>query len=251
VAQLPDGESAAVEIPGTADPALDLDPRLVLDPDGRSLTLSWSREVAGNLEVAIARFANGVWTEPVLLSSSAEDDELPQVSFVHSEIAVAVWMSVEDGVPTFHYRPFTRQLVPLGPAEPLVVEPILLDSGASDGPTAPIPRGSDHFLFLADFEGRKRLVLFGVRDEPAPIPGRWIRLDFVTPETSSGHDRHRSSWVDGSLLIRVETDQGLLYNQQTSESTWTGFRLLDGAERSMEAAELLVIEQMLTAKTVD
>ena len=77
------------------------------------------------------------------------------------------------------------------------------------------------------------------------------QIHLITPETSSGHDRHRSSWVDGSLLIRVETDQGLLYNQQTSESTWTGFRLLDGAERSMEAAELLIIEQMLTAKTVD
>jgi hypothetical protein len=240
-----DGTSSIREVNGTGDPLLDLSPDLALDPNGRSLALVWSREASGNFEVAIARFDEEVWSDPVLLSSSTEDDLLPQVRFGVAGIAVAVWMRQEGLVPTFHYRAVTRLLIPLGPTEPLTAPPVLLDLEHGGAITEPFPSDSEHFLFRTRYFGRDRLILFGLRDEPAPIPGRWLRLEFVMPKTTQGLDRHRSGWVAGKLLIRVMTDQGLLYTQQNDESSWTEYRMVNRPDLSMEAAELLIIQQML------
>jgi hypothetical protein len=246
-----DGTSSSSRVTGTNDPLLDLDPDLALDPDGRSLALVWSREASGNLEVAIARFDEGAWSEPLLLSSSAEDDLLPQVRFGGNGIALAVWMRYEGPVPSFYHRAVNRFLAPLGPTEPLSAAPVYLDLENAPAVTEPFPSDSEHFLFRARYFGRDRLILFGVRDEPAPIPGRWIRLEFVLPKTANGLDRHRSGWVAGRLLIRVMTEDGLLYTQQIDEATWTEYRMVNRPDLSMEAAELLIIQQMLFREEVD
>lgn len=249
--QYANGSSSTATITATEDAALDRDPDLALDPNGRSLGLVWSREASGNFEVAFARFDEGVWSEPLLLSSSAEDDLLPQVRFGVQGIALAVWMRQDGLVPSFHHRAVNRLLSPLGPEEPLAAAPVYLDLEDEGAVTDPFASGSEHFLFRTRYFGRDRLILFGLRDEPAPIPGRWIRLEFVMPKTVGGLDRHVSSWVAGRLLIRVTTEEGLLYTQQVDESTWTEYRMVNRPDLSTEAAELLIIEQMLTKAEVE
>lgn len=247
--QHPDGTVVSRPIPGTTDPVQDIEPYLTLDTDGVSVVLVWSRVIGGNFDVAAARCSDEEWNGPRIVSTSAHDDRQPHAEVFQGGYIRIIWLNDDGTEPLFLNRFLDRNLVPLIPEYPLTTQATVLDLEGQTGTTDPIDLDRN-FLFLIKKEGRHRLVLFGGRDEPSPLPGRMKRLDLLLPVTIDSCGRHRASEVAGRLFVRVETASGLLYTIQSSATDWSAFRRINQSDLPMEAAELLVVEEMLSTQAV-
>lgn len=60
-------------VPGTADAIADSDPRLLWDGDSKTLFVVWHRAAEGLDEIRLVSFANGVWSEPLLIASGVHE----------------------------------------------------------------------------------------------------------------------------------------------------------------------------------
>lgn len=229
-----DGLSRAALVPGTEDTSLDLEPALAIDPVRGTPVLAWSRDTGAGFDVYVSRFDEAAWTPAMRVLQGAADEVRPRILVSPSLVHVVARAGGE-------YVRISLDRVSLQPAfgpEPLPTTA----TPVAPGMTVTAPSTSTQLYFASDVlqpapEDPRRVVIWGVRDEPVPID--YVEALALPPGSAEEPATAQAVPVEGRLTLTVVSESRLWYTH-SRETTWAEFSSVD-----LEAVSLSDVLAML------
>lgn len=245
--QSPGGMTESTIVAGTDDPAVDREPSLDIDPVTGRPILVWSRNEGAGFDVVLSRYEGQGWAPFVRVTSGGGDESSPQVGSGNHLIHV-LYRQGMSAQTSFYRSSFDRtSLAPVFGPELLPVDgmPFVPPEGESTPSSAP-PPAADHVFFSAAVPGARpgdpgRILVWGVRDDPAPIV---YRQGFLLPSDARSLEQHRAGWVSCRFALWYATADRFYYTSRVG-GLWHEVRIVALSSTTTVADARLQLEEMI------
>ena len=232
----------SMSIPGTDEPAFDLEPAISLSPSTGLPALVWRRFEGPDYEIYLSIYDGGRWGTPRAITANSWDDFTPQIVWGRSGYIHVVWHGPvqADGAFSFYESILDAKGLTVVPATQI----LLHTSGTVSQSSSPPPVFTAGDLLVAGDSGSKlepRLIAYGGIDEPIPVAAR---VDFVLPAGSSAIERAKIETVGSNIAVIVKSGSRLFYAIQ-SPTGWTTLRTLTLSATLTEEQGEIAIKAMI------